>query len=95
MGTIAINRWHTVTRRLNNELNATSREQTVGQDQERLDSFLRNARECCVNLAIGASAENFELSPNGHRRRSCLFNRGLSKKRVVRIDKRGKARRPG
>src|SRR5205814_10072087 len=95
MGAIVIHRWHTMTRRLDNKLYATSRREVVGQDQERLDSFLRHAPESRVDLTIAATGEDFELSPNGQRRRSCLFDRGLRKQRIVRVDKRGKARRPG
>src|SRR5262249_15932650 len=84
---IGINRRHSMTPWWRGELHATSTEQIVGHDRECVDSVLRNAGESCVNLALGASAENFELYPNGRRRRLCVFNPGLSEKRIVRVDK--------
>jgi hypothetical protein len=53
-------------------LHATVREQIVGTDQECIDPLLLDAREGCVNLAISASSEDFELPPNGRRRSLCV-----------------------
>src|SRR6516164_3430411 len=84
-----------MTRRLRGKLHATVRKQIVGTNQECIDPLLHNAREGCVNLPISASGEDLELPPNGRRSSLRVLDPGLSNKRIVRVDKHGKAGGPG
>src|SRR3954469_24698128 len=71
---------------------ATADEQCVGTDEECVGPLLHECRKGCIDAAIRAGGEDFDLPSDGRSRRLHFCDEGLSDKRIVGVDERGKAR---